>query len=205
MELDTARGRPRAVVLKMRRSVLLFVVLLLSAKSVVAQAPGSGWATVPTPERTVKTLYWRLFNQTEVWTRVVPRAESGDILPISLIFIAILPGEVKLPAKSVQAPREITLLAQPSPLARLTTLNPSLQLTTRVGVLDLIHLGIASVVPSCDACGSQPIRALLDVGTFDEIANSGKIHCNIWGLSCELSLSDTSAIRAFARAAAVHP
>jgi hypothetical protein len=196
------------VVLRMlviRRGALLFIVSLLSAKSVVAQAPGSGWATVPTPERTVKTLYWQLFHETEVWTRVVPTSQSGDSIPMSLIFVAILPGKVDLPVKSAQAPREVTLLVQPSPLALLTAASPSLQFTTRGGVLDLIRLGIANVVPSCDGCGSQPIRAVLDRRTFDEIANSGNIHCNIWNVGCELSQSDTDAIRAFARTIAINP
>jgi hypothetical protein len=178
---------------------------LIATHVLSAQAPGSGWATVPTPERTVKTLYWQLFNETEVWIRLVPEKKNGDSIPVSLVFIAILPGRVTLPASTTDGPREIVLLAQPDPLAVLPAPNPTLRFTTDDGAdLDMVRLGIANRPLACDGCTNQPIRARLSVETLRTIARSKTISCDVWGLNCELSLSDTDALRAFGRALAVY-
>jgi hypothetical protein len=177
----------------------LLAVFVSVNVAVSAQAPGTGWATVPTPERVVKTLYWQVFNETEVWTRVVPTGPSRQPIPVSMIVSVVLPGKLTLPLRRPQTPSQIMLLAQPSPLAVLPSTSATFQLTTDDG-RELNLLGAAKVFAACDGCSSQAIQVLLDTASFAEIASSGSIRCDVLGLTGQLSLSDTDAIRAVGRA-----
>jgi hypothetical protein len=189
----------------MRFTCVVVFALLMGAMHPAPQAPGSGWATAPSPERMVKVLYWQLFDKTEVWTRLVPMGSDKHPIPVNLILLAILPGRVTLPAGPKHRAREITVLAQPSPLAVLPTPNPSLQVRSPAGLdFDFVRLGMATVPPPCTDCGNQPISAVIDIQTFDRIAQSDSLKCDIWGLTCELSIEDMRAIRALGRQVGIY-
>ena len=47
------------------------------ALAIVLQGPGDGWAFVHDTGK-VKTLYWELFDTTEVWLRLIPEGGAGE-------------------------------------------------------------------------------------------------------------------------------
>jgi hypothetical protein len=203
----TLRSKRCQVSLSHRRLVTLIVSVLVTLSATTtrswAQAPGSGWAVVPTPERTIKSLYWQLFDVTEVWTRIVPRIENGaGKLPASLIFYATVPGNQTLPsAQILRPPQEIMVLAQPDPLAVLPIPSLSFVLLTDSGErFDLIERGVASrLLPRCDSCSVEAILARLDSDTFRSLAKSKTMTAKVLGFKCVLDQGDMSALGEFAR------
>ena len=191
-----------------RRLVTLAVAVTVALSATTtrswAQAPGSGWVLVPTPERTVKSLYWQLFDVTEVWTRIVPHIENGaGTIPASLIVYATVPGNKTLPSAQVlHPPQEIMVLAQPDPLAVLPIPSLSFVLITDTGErFDLIERGVASrVLPPCDTCSVEAILARLDSDTFRTLVKSKTITGKVLGFNCFLDQADRGALVEFARA-----
>jgi hypothetical protein len=102
------------------------IVGMLLPMQAFPQAPGSAWAHVLTPERTIKTLYWKLFDKTEIWMRIVPEVENGSgtsKIPASLIIWVTYPGKILAAADIKTRPQEIMLQAQPDPLTIVNTLS----------------------------------------------------------------------------------
>jgi hypothetical protein len=170
--------------------------------SALTQAPGAGWILSPSPERVVKHLYWELFDQTEVWTRVVPRLEGeARPMPASLIFSVIVQGKRLTPDRIANAARPITVLAQPDPRAVLPVPSTSFTLTTDTGQrFDLMRQGAATIIATCDSCSSQAILAPLDASVFVALARATTITGDILGFHCVLEKADTRALADFGRA-----
>jgi hypothetical protein len=92
--------------------VIAFLPLVSSlAGLLLAQAPGDGWALAQAPPREVWTLYWDLFQTTEVWVRLEPADPGGKPPLAALILQALFPGrEAKGP------PAKLVVRAQSFPL-----------------------------------------------------------------------------------------
>jgi hypothetical protein len=188
----------------MRRVALALVVAGLSSPGLLmAQAPGSGWAVAPGPERTVRTLYWRLFDRTEIWTRILPKdAGASRRLPFELIFSATFAGDVETAdRRKGSAPLEITILAQPSPVAALPIPSLSFVLVTDDGHrFDLVASGEASRPVSVgETCCAEQILARPDPATFRALARSKKLTGRVLGFECVLDDDDMKAVAEFAR------
>jgi hypothetical protein len=188
----------------------LFFILVLSgvighvasAAFTVVQAPGSGWMLVPTPERVIKTLYWHLFDETEVWTRIVPRAVTdSQKIPVSLIIYVTMKDRIPSPRGRMQGPKEVKMLAQPDPLAALPFRNLSFVLVTDTGErIDLIERGLAfRLIPPCDGCAANAIFARIDAEMFRRLAESSTVEADVLGFKCRLDRADTAALVEFAR------
>jgi hypothetical protein len=194
----------------MRR--LLFTLVLLSVRAaaepaMMSQAPGSAWVLAPTPERTVRTLYWQLFDSTEIWTRIAPKApDASRPLPLNLIFSATFKGKV-VTGQEPGARPEITILAQPHPLAALPIPNLSFTVVPDDGRhFDLIANGMASRVPSLgDNCCSDAIVARIDDALLLALVKSKKITGHVLGFDYVLDRDDTDALAKFGSLVLRHP
>jgi hypothetical protein len=162
---------------------------------------------VPTPERAIRTVYWDLFDKTEVWTRIVPRAAGGRAkLPISLVFSATFRRRVRSSADIVTPPGEIMVLAQPDPLAVLPIPNLSFAVATDRGAYDFIEAGVAHrAVASCDSCSVDAIVARIDAELFRTIVDSRTVAAHVLGFRCTLDPADIDALRRFARHVKLSP
>jgi hypothetical protein len=188
----------------MRFPLLAFLILISGSSSpLMAQAPGAAWAIAPGPERTVKTLYWQAFDQRETWTRLVPKAADGTRpFPFDLVFSATFKGEPPPTGRPVAtAPLQITILAQPSPIAALPIPSLSFVLVTDDGRrFDLISNGMATKLPSLgENCCNAAILARIDEGTLRALVRGKKITANILGFECVLDADDMRALSDFAR------
>jgi hypothetical protein len=98
------------------------------------------------------------------------------------------------------APLEITILAQPSPVASLPVPSLSFVLVTDEGRrLDLIAKGMATrVLSQGDACCSDEILARLDVPTLRTLARSKRIRAHVLALDGVLDADDMRAVAEFA-------
>ncbi len=57
------------------------------------QSPGDGGALTDSKPGEIKSLYWDVFDTTEVWLRVSPEAPDGKSpAPLRLVFQAFYPG-----------------------------------------------------------------------------------------------------------------
>ncbi len=101
---------------------LICALLLAPTALASAQAPGAGWVMSPSPARVVKTLYWELFDTSEVWVRIEPTGRDGrPAPPLSLVFLALFPGK-----RLKQTPATIQVQAQPGPLTIVSGLTLTL-------------------------------------------------------------------------------
>lgn len=101
--------------------------LLLAA---LLQAPGDGWAFVHDTGK-VKTLYWELFDTTEVWLRLIPHGASGEAPLQNLIFQAFFPGKQPKgrPARLVVRALPLPLTIVREPMLRFSVDGKALDLT----------------------------------------------------------------------------
>ena len=175
---------------------LLMWMIIGRSPGVAVQAPGSGWMVAPSPERAVKTLYWQLFDTTEVWTRVVPLDTTGSKLPLSFVISATAKGK-----SFNEAPPYVTVLAQPDPRAFLPYDSFSLlMITTNGDRFDFVRNGAASRLGAfCDGCSLTAIVARVDSAVFHRLSTSRTISGSVLGLSFFLGLDDTTALAEFAR------
>lgn len=176
----------------MSLSLVAFICLVGMTSSF--QAPGVGWMMSPAAPREVKTLYWELFQTTEVWVRIVPEAHDKKPTLLSLIFIATYPG--KDPKRT---PPTITLQAQPDPLTVITRL--SLKLTLRPGgFMDLAAPGRAfRYIYPCEGCTPSAIAAALSWEELNRFAQCEGFTGEALGFPVSFGSADCSAIQALAR------
>jgi hypothetical protein len=140
-----------------------------------SQAPGFGWAMVPTPERTIKSLFWELFDKTEVWTRLVPQAEDKATtkkIQASLIFWVTFPGKALTAAEIKHGPNEVMLQAQPDPLTIVNKLSLYFLADNRERFDLTANNATFNYIYPCDGCASNAISARLDPETFRSMAAS---------------------------------
>jgi hypothetical protein len=156
-----------------------------------AQAPGGGWAALPSPENEVKSLYWELFSQTETWIRIVPRDPAGP-LPVSVVFSAIRSAK-----GDSSAPGVIHIFALPSPIASLPIPANSLRFTNESGItFDLVDgRHVEPLGGACDACSNQGIAATMSISEFAVLASSKTLDCDVFGFRCSVSQQGLQGLR----------
>lgn len=186
--------RPEA--LRVLATCLCMWIMIGRSPGAALQAPGSGWILVRSPERAVKTLYWQLFDETEVWTRVIPVGATGSKLPVTFVISATTKGKL-----FTVAPSYVTLLAQPDPRAYLPYDSLSFVVITEIGHhFDFVRDGTASRLNAdCDSCASTAIIARLNSGVFRSLSTSRILSGNVLGLKFLLGPDDTAALAEFAR------
>lgn len=191
----------------MRLKLAIGVILLMTAVATAAhrvhatagQAPGSAWALSPTPARTVSIRYWQLFDQTEIWVRIVPHSlDKNGTLPVDLIFSAIFNGRIQPHGRSIPKPARLIVQAQPSPVAVLPVPHQSLTFTTDAGRQFDLAKRAATAVSPCDQCSADALVASLDPEVLKALAASTTLTCQVVGFSCRLDPLDISAIAEFA-------
>jgi hypothetical protein len=180
----------------------LFAFFLAITPSI--QAPGDGINLAPSAPREIKTLYWELFNQTEIWVRLSPEGKDNKPAPVSLIFYITFPGK-----EPQSEPEQITVRAQADP--RFVASKFSLKLIPRPGApLDLVGpLGTVKnsigtdfqYYPNCPGggCAMTGIISYLPWKTFVQIAQSESLTAEALGMEVSLQKSDLDALRAFAK------
>jgi hypothetical protein len=186
-----------------QRSVATLAVLIVAAATLVrGQGPGDGWMLAPTPERSIKLLYWDLANVTEVWTRIVPRVADGSArIPASLVVSARFKGKVGRLEDLSAPPDEMSLLAQPDPHAVVVT--PSLLLRTIDAAIVDTNVneppGVVRLIAPCSDCGATAVLTSLKPATLRSLASAKTIACEVLGFKCVLDRLDLEALRRFAR------
>jgi hypothetical protein len=164
-----------------------------------AQGPGSAWAISPAPARTVTIRYWQLFDQTEIWVRIVPQAlDKNGALPVDLIFSAIFSGRIQPHGRSIPRPARLIVQAQPSPVAALPVSHQSLAFTTGAGRRFDLAKGAAAAVSPCDECSADALVASLDPEVLKVLAASTAVTCQVLGFPCRLDPLDLNALAEFA-------
>jgi hypothetical protein len=182
--------------------VLAVLVLCASAAPVATgvQTPGSGWMlATPSPFRTVKSLFWEMANQTEVWVRLAPRSPKGEPIPAELVFSARYRGNLTKPEAIVTTPDELTLLAQGSPMVFHVSLALTFVLNGGRTVDLLAPPAIYRTGSPCDTCGPTSVRATLDPKVLVDLGTSATVTANVLGMPCELDRADLEAVAQFAR------
>jgi len=181
-------------------NALPLVLLLL-------QAPGDGWALAQAPPQQVKTLYWDLFQTTEVWVSLIPADPDARPPLVRLIFQAFFAGrEVK------GAPSRLTLRALPLPLTVITDL--SLRVTVDGETADLAASCSAPggqgsregnpcflLYPPCGpdgGCSANGVAAELSTPLLRSLARSRTVEGVVLGFPVVLSRDDRAAIGQFA-------
>jgi len=163
------------------------------------QAPGSGWIMTPTPPRTLKTLYWKQANQTEVWVQFAPRSPQGETIPAALIFVVLFSGDVTRTGAISGPPNELTVQAQAS--AQAFHVVPTLKFVPSGGrEIDLTSPSSSfSTGMSCAGCGVTSVRATLDAKVLQTLAGSASMSAEVLGMRCELDRADMVALTKFAQ------
>jgi hypothetical protein len=170
-----------------------------ASTEVSSQAPGSGWLMAPAPARTIKSLYWKAFDQTEVWMLLAPRTQDGKTVPAELVFSALFKGDLTKPGAIAGPPDELTVQAYASPTAFYVT--AALKFVTKEGqTFDLAARGaVFSAAAPCATCASTSIRATLDANALSALARSKTVAADVLGMACQLDHTDTDALTKYAR------
>jgi hypothetical protein len=177
-------------------------------RAAATQRPGAGWAVLPSPDKAIKLLYWELFDETEVWIRVVPQlTSSGTPIPASLIFSAIFKGKYLTTAAIPRPPETVTLLAQPDPMAVLPVNSFSLRFVADGQTpLDFVERNQATrIMGSCDSCAAQGIITRVSAETLRSLTDNPQLAADVLGFKCQLDVSDLNALRDFARQTKIAP
>jgi hypothetical protein len=173
----------------------------------MSQAPGDGYIYEPS-SREIKTLYWELYQTTEIWVRLSPDGvDRNKPAPVSLIFYVTFPGK-----ELANEPTDITIRAQSSPL--FVTTKFSLKLMPRPGEpLDLAgplgpdknSIGTNfQYLQNCrdsssSNCTVNGIISYLPWKVFMQIASSETLTAEVLGIEVSFQQADLDALRAFAR------
>lgn len=176
---------------------MLYLFILFLAAVPTAQGPGDGYNLAPSSPREIKTLYWELFNTTELWVRLTPEGETGKPAPVSLIFSATFPG-----SRQADVPTEISIRAQVDP--RFVASKFSLKLMPHPGeLLDLAAPGTDfEYYPHCpigEKCAVTGIISIVPWKVFTRIVKAKSITGEVLGLEVSLQEADLDALRAFAQ------
>ena len=185
------------------RLAMLVVIAFFTWQHEAGAQPGSGsgWMLIAIPEHTIKSLYWQLSDETEVWTRIVPSGLDGSHLPIDLIASVRFKGKAARPA---EPPTSVSVLVQASPIAALPyDVLSFVAVNERGERFDLVRSGMtAGLIPfNCaDGCAPNAIHAQVNPALFLGLARSKTIAGTVLGLKYRLDAADTAALLQFARA-----
>jgi hypothetical protein len=173
-----------------------FLFALFLAAMPTAQGPGDGYNLAPSSPREIKTLYWEVFQTTEVWVRLAPEGENRKPAPVSLIFYATFPGK-----KLAHEPTDINIRAQTDP--RFVASKFSLKLMLDPGEpLDLAGPGANfEYYPRCPTgdCAVTGVISVVPWKVFARIVQAKGIVGEVLGLGISLREADLDALRAFAK------
>jgi len=181
---------------------LLFALFLAVMPTV--QGPGDGYNFAPSSAREVKTLYWELFQTTEIWVRLAPEGRDHKPAPLSLIFYVTFPGK----ELSIE-PTDITIRAQADP--RFAAAKFSLKLAPKpgqpfdlVGPLGTVKNSIGTnfqYYPNCPGggCAVTGVISYLPWKVFLQIARSESLTAEVLGIEVSFQQADLDALRAFAK------
>jgi hypothetical protein len=174
--------------------LFIFAVFLMAMPT--AQGPGDGYNLAPSPPREIKTLYWELFQTTEIWVRLTPEGENRKPAPVSLIFIATFPGK-----KLAHEPTDINIRAQVD--LRFVASKFSLKLIPDPGeLLDLAGPGANfEYYPRCPSgdCAVTGVISVVPWKVFGRMVQAKSIVGEALGLGISLREADLDALRAFAK------
>jgi hypothetical protein len=164
--------------------------------------PGLAWMMVPSQEREIRVTYWRDFQQTEVWTYVVPKAPGSHParpLPMRLVVSGLVRGRAQTLQELASLPggSEVSVLAQPDPRAILPR-SSSFSWVSRDGhLVDLFRLGQANLGMCLDVDAGCNLSVAARMSTIQllDLAREGPVEADILGFRCTLDASDTAALR----------
>lgn len=180
----------------------LFAIFLAAMPTV--QGPGEGYNLAPSSPREIKTLYWELFQTTEIWVRISPDGKDHKPSPVSLIFYVTFSGK-----ELSFEPTHITIRAQADP--RFVASKFSLKLSPQPGApLDLVGPpGTAKnsigtnfqYYPNCPGggCAVTGVISYLPWKVFLQIARSESLTVEALGIEVSFHKADFDALRAFAK------
>jgi hypothetical protein len=170
--------RPKGVVV----IVGVLIASLFASTEASFQAPGSGWLMAPAPARTIKSLYWKAFDQTEVWMLLAPRTQDRKAVPAELVFSALFKGDLTKPHAIAGPPDELTVQAYASPTAFYVT--TALKFVTKEGqTFDLAAPdALFSAAAPCATCASTSIRATLNANALTAMTRSKTVAADVPGM-----------------------
>jgi hypothetical protein len=180
----------------------VIAVYALPLALLLLQAPGDGWALVQAPAREVRTLYWDLFQTTEVWLTVLPQEPERRV---RLVFQAFFAGrEVKGPPRSVVV--RALFWSQP-PAEAFTLIEPSLRFVIDGNAVDLTGPGGCSMFAAPDAscfplypcvgCSANGVGIKLEPPLLQALASGKIVQGKALGFPFVLSVADHSALAQF--------
>ena len=167
------------------------------ALAILLQGPGDGWAFAHDTGK-VKTLYWELFDTTEVWLRLIPEGGAGEAPLQNLIFQAFFPGKQ---AKGRPARLVVRALALPLTLIR----TPMLRFDVDGKSLDLTSDGarFRYLYPVClgeGACSANGVEAELEPAVLRWMLGARGLSGEGLGFTFRLTAEDQRLLAEFADA-----
>jgi len=156
------------------------------------QAPGDGGALTDSKPGEIKSIYWDVFDTTEVWLRVSPEAADGKgPAPLRLVFQAFYPGrQPKGPPKRLGVRVVGPAVADLS--LRLTIDGKTFDLTGPEGSSRLLF-----PVPSCQECSANGVDAELKPSVLRALASAASAGGTALGVPFVISSSDRKALQAY--------
>jgi len=174
-----------------------YILMLFLAAMPTVQGPGEGYNLVPSSPREIKTLYWELYQTTEIWVRIIPERENRKPAPVSLIFSVTFPGK-----KQPDVPTQINIRAQADPL--FVASKFSLKLVPQPGkLLDLAAPGTnfqyIPYHPTGETYAVTGVISIVPWEVFSQIVQAKSIAGEVLGIEVLLQNADLDALRAFAK------
>jgi hypothetical protein len=163
------------------------------------QAPGDGWGMVDSRPREVKSLYWDLFQTTEVWVTLSP-VTADTVSGPRFAFQAFFPGrEVKGRPQRIQVKALAGVLATDLSL-RVTIDGKTTDLTGPDGTSSLLY-------PPCDGgCSANGVVADVKPEFLRAMVDAANVDIVAFGSTFRLSAQDRAALGEFAKQAGLeHP
>jgi hypothetical protein len=172
------------------------------ALAILLQGPGDGWAFVHDTGK-VKTLYWELFDTTEVWLRLIPEGAAGEAPLQNLIFQAYFPGkQVKgRPARVVVRALALPLTLIRTPMLRFDVDGKSLGLTSDGARFRYLY-PVCGVEGGCSANG---VEAELEPALLASMIEARSLTGEGLGFTFRLTAKDQRLLAEFADAVRLGP
>ena len=173
--------------------------LLLAA---LLQAPGDGWAFVHDTGK-VKTLYWELFDTTEVWLRLIPQRASGEAPLQNLIFQAFFPGKQPKgrPARVVVRALPLPLTIIREPMLRFSVDGKALDLTADPSRFRYLY----PVCSDASGCSANGVEAELDPALLGSMLIARSVTGEGLGFPFRLTAGEQKLLSEFAGRAGLGP
>lgn len=179
----------------------------LSLAVLLLQGPGDGWAFVQTPPRELKSVYWELFQTTEVWLHLIPEDPDGKPPLVNLVFQAFFPGRAErnpysgLLREPKGPPARLVLKAQPLPLTIVRELSLRLVIDGRTVDLagpDNRYRNLPCLVAT-EGCTPYAVEAELEPSILRSLITARAVRGEVLGFPIELTEADQLAVAEFAK------